>query len=160
MLLYLPSFLITMIFTLCHLIKATIYMVSLTLIGLVILHTKVSYGYHYFICRRSHWLQNVKSRYHHPKFHGSWIVAAADAGCTILYFCSLLHDLNVSQQDTTALFEDNRGALLIVNTQHSTTNMQHSPSWHQTFCSSWLGSMWSFGTSHYFYSWQWSQHLH
>ena len=52
-------------------------------------------------------------------------VAVADVDWTIIYFCSLLHDLQVNQADATILYEDNHGALSMANTQQPTRNMWH-----------------------------------
>ena len=46
--------------------------------------------------------------------------AACDAGKQILYFRSLLEQMNISQPEATILYEDNNGALLMANAQQPT----------------------------------------
>jgi hypothetical protein len=46
--------------------------------------------------------------------------AACEAGKTILFFRSLLDDLDIPQTDATFLYEDNTGAIMMANTQQPT----------------------------------------
>jgi len=43
----------------------------------------------------------------------------------ILYFRSILHDLNYPQTHATILYEDNNGALLMANAQQPTRRTRH-----------------------------------
>ena len=52
-------------------------------------------------------------------------VAACDTAKLILYFRSLLHDLDIPQDEATVIYEDNRGALLMVEAQQPTKNSRH-----------------------------------
>jgi hypothetical protein len=52
-------------------------------------------------------------------------VAACDTAKMILFFRSLLHDINIEQQEATVLFEDNHGALMMANAQQPTRRMCH-----------------------------------
>jgi hypothetical protein len=51
--------------------------------------------------------------------------AACDAGKMILYFRSILEDLNIPQSEATILYEDNNGALLMANAQQPTRRTRH-----------------------------------
>lgn len=52
-------------------------------------------------------------------------VAACDTAKMILFFRSLLHDLGITQQSSTILFEDNSGALMMANAQQPTRRTRH-----------------------------------
>ena len=51
--------------------------------------------------------------------------AACDAGIMILYFRSILEDLEFEQHNVTVLYEDNNGALLMANAQQLTCQTRH-----------------------------------
>jgi hypothetical protein len=51
--------------------------------------------------------------------------AACDAAKLILFFRSLMDDLNIPQNNTTILYEDNNGALLMANAQQPTRRTRH-----------------------------------
>jgi hypothetical protein len=51
--------------------------------------------------------------------------AACDAGKMILFFRSLLQDLNIEQTQATILYEDNNGALMMANAQQPTRRTRH-----------------------------------
>jgi hypothetical protein len=51
--------------------------------------------------------------------------AACDAGKMILFFRSILADLNLEQQNASILYEDNNGALLMANAQQPTRRTRH-----------------------------------
>jgi hypothetical protein len=51
--------------------------------------------------------------------------AACDAGKLILYFRSLLEDMEISQPNATLLYKDNNGALLMANAQQPTRRTRH-----------------------------------
>ena len=51
--------------------------------------------------------------------------AASDAGKAILYVRSILEEINMPQDDATALFIDNNGALLMGNAQQPTRRTRH-----------------------------------
>ena len=44
-------------------------------------------------------------------------VAICDAAKIILFFCSILEDLEIPQEHATVMFEDNAGALIMANAQ-------------------------------------------
>jgi deoxyuridine 5'-triphosphate nucleotidohydrolase len=52
-------------------------------------------------------------------------VAACDAGKMILYFCTLLDDLGIPQEEATVMYEDNRGALFMANAQQPSSRTRH-----------------------------------
>jgi hypothetical protein len=52
-------------------------------------------------------------------------VAACDTAKMILFYRSLLQDLGMEQTDTTVLFEDNKGALMMANAQQPTKRTRH-----------------------------------
>mmetsp|Transcript_14552 Transcript_14552/g.20797 ORF Transcript_14552/g.20797 Transcript_14552/m.20797 type:complete len:1557 (+) Transcript_14552:1335-6005(+) len=52
-------------------------------------------------------------------------VAACDTAKLILYFRSLLDDLGIPQREATVIYEDNRGALMMVEAQQPTKNSRH-----------------------------------
>ena len=52
-------------------------------------------------------------------------VAACDAAKIILFFRSILEDLQIPQDHATILFEDNNGALLMANAQQPTRRTRH-----------------------------------
>ena len=69
-----------------------------------------------------------KTHYQDTILHSSTeseFVAACDAGKMILYFHSLFADLGIPQNDATILFEDNRSALLMANTQQPMRRTRH-----------------------------------
>lgn len=51
--------------------------------------------------------------------------AACDAAKMILFFRSLLDDLGIAQQQSTILYEDNNGALMMANAQQPTRRTRH-----------------------------------
>ena len=51
--------------------------------------------------------------------------AACDAGKAILYIRSILNEIGVNQNEATALFIDNNGALLMGNAQQPTRRTHH-----------------------------------
>ena len=51
--------------------------------------------------------------------------AACDAGKMILFFRSILQDLDLEQTNATVLYEDNSGALLMANAQQPTRRTRH-----------------------------------
>jgi hypothetical protein len=51
--------------------------------------------------------------------------AACDAGKLILFYRSLLEDLQIAQPHATILYEDNNGALLMANAQQPTKRTRH-----------------------------------
>jgi hypothetical protein len=51
--------------------------------------------------------------------------AALEAGKTVLYLQSILHELGFSQYLPTILYEDNTGALHMANTQQPTRRTRH-----------------------------------
>jgi deoxyuridine 5'-triphosphate nucleotidohydrolase len=55
----------------------------------------------------------------------SEFTAAADAAKYILYLRTLLHEIGLSQEDATILYEDNQGALLMANAQKPTKRTRH-----------------------------------
>jgi hypothetical protein len=69
-----------------------------------------------------------KTRYQHQIAHSTtdaeW-VSACDLGKMSLYFCSILHDLGLPQHDATIIYEDNRGALFMVNAQQTSSRTRH-----------------------------------
>ena len=52
--------------------------------------------------------------------------AACDAGKVILYVCSILNEIGVSQNEATTLFIDSNGALLMGNAQQPTRRTRHT----------------------------------
>ena len=69
-----------------------------------------------------------KTRYQDTIAHSTTeaeFVAAADAGRTILYFRTMLHDLGIPQQHATVLYEDNQGALKMAQAQQPTRRTRH-----------------------------------
>jgi hypothetical protein len=52
-------------------------------------------------------------------------VAPCDTAKMILFFCSLLQDIGLEQEEATVLFEDNNGALLMANAQQPTKRTRH-----------------------------------
>ena len=52
-------------------------------------------------------------------------IAACDAAKVILYMRSILDDIGISQDSATTLFEDNQGALLMVNSGEPTKRTRH-----------------------------------
>ena len=52
-------------------------------------------------------------------------IAACDAAKLVLYFRSLLQELNIPQEDATVIYEDNRGALMMVAAGQPTKNSRH-----------------------------------
>jgi hypothetical protein len=52
-------------------------------------------------------------------------VAVCDTAKLVLYFRSLLHDLDIPQHEATIIYEDNRGALMMVEAQQPTKNSRH-----------------------------------
>jgi hypothetical protein len=52
-------------------------------------------------------------------------MAACNAGKQILYFRSILQDLQIPQHNATILYENNMGALLMANTQQPTRRTHH-----------------------------------
>jgi hypothetical protein len=82
--------------------------------GLVILYAGGTIGY--------------KSKYQNTISHSSTeaeFTAACEAGKTILFFRSLLHDLQYAHLPATIVHEDNNGALLMANTQQPTRRTRH-----------------------------------
>ena len=51
--------------------------------------------------------------------------AASEAGKYILYVRSILHEIGLTQDNATVLFEDNQGALLMANAQRPTKRTRH-----------------------------------
>jgi hypothetical protein len=52
-------------------------------------------------------------------------VAACDTAKMILFFRSLLEDIEMEQESATVLFEDNNGALMMANAQQPTKRTRH-----------------------------------
>jgi hypothetical protein len=52
-------------------------------------------------------------------------MAACDTGRTILYLCSILWDLDITQEAATILYEDNDGCTAMGNAQKPTTRTRH-----------------------------------
>jgi hypothetical protein len=52
-------------------------------------------------------------------------VAACDTAKLVLYFRSLINELDIPQDETTIIYEDNCGALLMVEAQQPTKNSRH-----------------------------------
>ncbi len=52
-------------------------------------------------------------------------VAACDTAKLILFYCSLLDDIGISQTEATVMYEDNNGALLMANAQQPTRRTRH-----------------------------------
>jgi hypothetical protein len=52
-------------------------------------------------------------------------VAVCDAAKMILFYRSLMDDMNIPQDHATVLFEDNNGALMIANAQQPTRRTRH-----------------------------------
>jgi hypothetical protein len=52
-------------------------------------------------------------------------VAACHVGKMILFFRSVLHDLNIPQHHATVMFEDNRGAVFMANAQQTSQRTRH-----------------------------------
>mmetsp|Transcript_23363 Transcript_23363/g.33516 ORF Transcript_23363/g.33516 Transcript_23363/m.33516 type:complete len:1554 (+) Transcript_23363:3270-7931(+) len=52
-------------------------------------------------------------------------IAACDAAKVILFFRSILDDLDIPQDEATVLFEDNNGALMMANAQQPTRRTRH-----------------------------------
>jgi hypothetical protein len=69
-----------------------------------------------------------KSKYQTTIAHSSTeaeFTAACDAGKHILFFRSLLADMDIEQEHATTLYEDNNGALLMANAQQPTRRTRH-----------------------------------
>jgi hypothetical protein len=99
---------------------------QLGLLGWILYPLQIHYWYGYSICWWCYQVQ--KTRYQDTIAQSSTeaeFIAAIDAGHTILFFCSLLNDLNVPQHDATILFEDNCRALQMANAQQPTHNTHH-----------------------------------
>ena len=52
-------------------------------------------------------------------------IAAVEAGKYILYLRSILHDIGMTQDEATILYEDNQGSLLMAQAQHPTKRTRY-----------------------------------